>query len=71
MLMNDKLYEKELNYRLSIVLAHTILEQGYLDQKEFKAVHKKLLKKYQPPLGELLEVFETSTKEPPLWNQKE
>ena len=71
MFMNDKPYEKELNYRLSILLARILFEQGYLDLKEFKAINKKLLKEYQPPLGELLEVSEAFTKESPLWNQKE
>jgi len=51
--MNLKLAKKEIDYRLAVLLIKILLYQGYLEQKEYEAVSKKLLKKYRPPLGEL------------------
>lgn len=51
--MDIRLAKKEIDYRLAVLLIKVLLYQGYLEQKEYDAVSKKLLKKYQPPLGEL------------------
>jgi len=51
--MNLMIKRKEVDYRMSMIILGLLLCRGYLSAKEYETVRKKLLKKYQPPLGEL------------------
>jgi len=46
--MKKELYEKEMNYALSLAFISSLLQNDLLTKEEFKGVQIKLRKKYRP-----------------------
>ncbi len=51
--MNNLQFESEKNYQVSVVIAKNMLDNGLINDKEFKKIKGFLVKKYCPIIGGL------------------
>lgn len=51
--MNNKLAEKELDYRIAKIVLATMFAKGIISHEEYETARRWLIKKIQPPIGSL------------------
>lgn len=52
--MSEENIRSDMLYHVSLSIAKTMLKQGIITEREYTAMDKFLLKKYQPYLGKLM-----------------
>lgn len=52
--MSEREFRAELRYRMSLSVAHSMLEEGAITEEEYREIDTILLKKHRPTLGTLL-----------------
>lgn len=51
--MNNKLAEKELDYRITKIILATMFAKGIISHEEYETARRWLIKKIQPPIASL------------------
>lgn len=53
-MMSSDLFQRELAYQASIVIALTMVANGLISEVEYADFNSRLLSKYEPPIGGLI-----------------